>query len=646
MVRFSVFPLVCSTGVLVTAGWVAQAQKPSPEPPPPMQAASQAAPPVPLFRTNANLVLVDVVVRNKQQAVAGLKKSDFHVSEDGREQKITVFEEHGAADSTNAAQLPQLPPDVYTNYPQYHLTSAANVLLMDGLNTPLADQKFLRHDMLKYLSTVPSGTQVAVFTLGSRLSMITGFTTDPAEVAKALGPGRGQPQKSPVLDPDLDDAFNLHLNLAQALGLSDMAVSQLRQFVSDNQNFEVALREQMTLDALDEIGRYLSTIPGRKNLIWFSASFPIRFLQGGTSPNVEPMADFGGRVKKTAELLALSRVAVYPVDSRGLLNEPSAETSTVAGIAQSMFTAPVNGSANGLGSQASVSQTPSPSGNQGMGSYSMDQQGTFANASQGGAAGDLNQRNQTFQTDLTWDHFNMDQIAKETGGIAYYNRNALGKVLNEAIANGSSYYTIGYSPENHMYNGALRQIAVDVEGQRYDLEYRHAYFADNPDEASKLTPGHKNALTDAMEHGTPPLSQVVFNVRVLPAGSSVQTTPTAASSQAGAMAAQLKNPRHYTIDYWIDPRELEHKALPDGGQETQVELTEVAYDEYGVRLNYVDQALSVSQTQQQAARSLQAGLPLHQQIDLPSGKVYLRVGVHDMASGRIGSLEIAVPEGN
>jgi hypothetical protein len=34
---------------------------------------------------------------------------------------------------------------------------------------------------------------------------------------------------------------------------------------------------------------------------------------------------------------------------------------------------------------------------------------------------------------------------------------------------------------------------------------------------------------------------------------------------------------------------------------------------------------------------------MHEQIDLPPGPVYLRLGVHDLLSGRIGTVEIAVP---
>lgn len=165
----------------VTVGW---AQNGAPQ----AGAKPQQSPETtPVFRTNADLVLVDVVVREKGKTVEGLKASDFHVSEDGTEQKVTVFEEHKVTEAVQASRGPVLPAHVYSNFPQYAIASAANVLLLDALNTPISDQKYARLQMVKYLHKIPAWTRIAVFTLGSRLQMIRGFTTDQGAIDQAIG---------------------------------------------------------------------------------------------------------------------------------------------------------------------------------------------------------------------------------------------------------------------------------------------------------------------------------------------------------------------------------------------------------------------------------------------------------------------------
>jgi len=61
--------------------------------------------------------MVDVVVTDKQgQSVTGLRKDDFHLSEDGGPQIVTSFEEHKGA-APNEFKLPPMPPNVFTNFP-------------------------------------------------------------------------------------------------------------------------------------------------------------------------------------------------------------------------------------------------------------------------------------------------------------------------------------------------------------------------------------------------------------------------------------------------------------------------------------------------------------------------------------------------
>lgn len=113
------------------------------------QDASQpnSEPQVPTIKTEANVVLVDVVVtKGKGEPVVGLHKEDFQVSEDGHPQTISFFEEHTGG-TVSPVAFPPMPPGVFTNYPTIKTTDSINVLLLDSLNTQAIDQTYVRPQM-------------------------------------------------------------------------------------------------------------------------------------------------------------------------------------------------------------------------------------------------------------------------------------------------------------------------------------------------------------------------------------------------------------------------------------------------------------------------------------------------------------------
>jgi hypothetical protein len=66
----------------------------------------------------------------------------------------------------------------------------------------------------------------------------------------------------------------------------------------------------MTLDALHELAAYLGGIPGRKNLIWFSGSFPVNLDPDVTLSNeFSPERSYAEQLKATSDLLTANRVA-------------------------------------------------------------------------------------------------------------------------------------------------------------------------------------------------------------------------------------------------------------------------------------------------------------------------------------------------
>ena len=342
---------VVFVGILISASAVIGTQAPTAQPAP----GGTQVPAVPasstLLHANANLVLVDVVVTEHDKPVHGLARSSFHVYEDGHEQVVASFDEHrppatgtagpaGTAGSIPMVKPAALPPHTYTNIPDYPDAGAVNVLMLDGLNTPLSDQRNVRLKMIEYLGKIKPGTSLAIFGLSSRLTMIAGFSTDLAALTKVLKSPRTTAQQSSTLDMNktalqagIASGAVAGVNGTQSTALvgetgnqivpqSDEEILALAagQFQLEIASFQTDQRVLITLNALRQLAAYLSAIPGRKNVIWFSGSFPLMIVpQNAAEENsFRSLRSYMEQVRETTNILSDARVAIYPVDARGL----------------------------------------------------------------------------------------------------------------------------------------------------------------------------------------------------------------------------------------------------------------------------------------------------------------------------------------
>src|SRR6266700_2344516 len=141
----------------------------------------------PAVRVTTRLVLVDAVVTDKSgQRIKDLKREDFTVLENGKPQKISAFSFESP--EVSPRQAPDLPPNVHTNRPEYDMPKGPlTIVLLDGLNTPVADQGYARSQILKYLGTqLQPGQPVAVYTLAGSLRLLQDFTGDVALLKAAV----------------------------------------------------------------------------------------------------------------------------------------------------------------------------------------------------------------------------------------------------------------------------------------------------------------------------------------------------------------------------------------------------------------------------------------------------------------------------
>ena len=593
----------------------------------PLAAQTQAAPgqdsdaPAATLKINVRTVLVDVVVTdNGNKAIPGLSKDDFQVLEDGKPQQVTFFEQHFA--DTSAADTvarTSLPPGTFTNVPPVAPNDAVNLLLMDGLNTPLADQANVHKQMVKYLASLPPNLRIGVFLLSEKLRIIQGFTQDSAVLRASIARLAANPSTSALLQTSattaaMDAPVNIILTKAIEAGstqLADMA-SGLQQFEDEQTFFETNERNVLTLDALQQIARYLSGVPGRKNLIWFVGSIP-QCLAAMTS---ESELTVGGcpyedKYAKTIAMLADARVSIYPIDASGL--QPDSVYDAAAPPASATM------GASGTGATApNVTAQPNSSFIQELNS-----------AQQSSMLNDYQNRSLA--------HMQMDHLAQMTGGQAIYERNQLSAALAKDIDNGSRYYTLAYTPSNRKEMGKERKIEIRSASGNYKLSYRKGYFEDNPKDlkaVEKAVSG--DPLRPLMDRGMPNFTELRYRMKVAP----LSPQPAANSPHAGDNGEMFGPYIRYTVNFNLATDGLTLVPGADGVRRGTVEVALVAYSQAGHPLDWEVRSIGLAIKPELYAAAQASGIPFHLDIDAPPGDVYLRTGIYDGSSSRAGTLEI------
>lgn len=588
----------------------------------PAQQSTTAAqsPLLPTLHTSTQLVIVDVVVQDRNgQPVHGLTRDNFVLREQKKPQTVKNFEEHTAATPVKAAPpVPQLPPGTFTDYTPVPPDSTLNVLLIDRLNTPMKDQSFVRQQLIDFVKHERPGTRMAVFGLSTRLYMLQGFTSDP-QVLRDVVEHHLLPRGSPLLDDPTGNnvgptKLSETMDEMAAGPMADMmsqTIASVKQFEGENEAFQTQARTQYTLDAFNALAHYLSNFPGRKNVIWFSGSFPMNIQP---DPNLNDpfavMASNDAEFRETTNLLTHSQVAVYPVDARGLMTLPMYDVTR---------------------SGSNYAHRPSAFGD------------------------DLRK----FDANQAAEHSTMEQMASDTGGHAFYNTNGLADATAKAIDAGSNYYTLTYSPEDHNWNGAYRNIRVELAGQYaalgLKLSYRHGYYADDPEnphranrvatvaavpaatQADRAAAAYSRA---AITRGAPAPADILFTARVLP--TSTTTADKLPAENEPDPHGAIKPPyRNFSVRFTAMARAFSMTAAPDGNHKGEIEFDALVYDANGRLLNDASKTLAMRLTPETYKRFIAGAVAFNLEIGTPARELtFLRLIVRDVPSNRYGVVEI------
>ncbi|HEY2391996.1 MAG TPA: VWA domain-containing protein [Candidatus Angelobacter sp.] len=533
----------------------------------------QQAPNAPVLKVKTRMVVIDVVARDSKGApITDLKQEDLTLLEDGKPQSIRIFNfQHPEPAPAGQQQPPANPPNVVDNLPHFQSGRALNIILMDSLNTSRMNQAFMREAMVKFLEKLPDNEPIAVYFLADKLRLVQDFTTDSAVLKQVVRSFKGK--NSPFLTAT--DASSAPILPGIAQSLPPAMAAQIREFQDQMTGDFADLRVQMTLAALNSLARSLSGYPGRKNLIWVSEAFPFDVLLANASGNAfMNNRNYGNEIAHTGNLLSDYQIAIYPLDAKGL--------------ASSGFFDVANNPSNSL---------PAYTVRGGIGAQ-MDRESDDRMAS----------------------HSTMNDLADRTGGRAFYNRNDLEAAVRESIDDGSTYYTLGYYPENKDWNGAFRKIQIKSQRGGVKLRYRIGYFAADSAAFAKLNPKKQDAdFDEALGLNLPISTALPFKAMVMPPSEKTQNK--------------------LIVSYGVDPHALSFTEVEGGLRKVNMECAVRVFTKKSPDKPVAVEAekMGGSLNSEAYEKVMKGFFPCRTQLSLASGDYILRLGVRDNESGLIGT---------
>jgi VWFA-related protein len=413
LTRKKIAALACAS-LLLRFGAPSSAQQAQPQPPPP-DAQSQPQQPRSEIRVTSELVLANVVVRDKKgNLVRDLKKQDFTLYEDGKKQEISTFdfenvdqlETAGAAETTvtgEAAEAAAAPAGVLkkSDAPVLNARDRRVIVLFFDFSAMEPDQiDRCVESAKKYINgQMRPADIVALVSLSTNMRVDLDFTDDKPKILSVLS----------AYSSGSGEGFQMG-DTGSAEGTAESAGS----YTPDDTDYNTFSADWKLL-ALQSTMQALGKIQQKKSLIYFSNGIS----QTGTDNQSALRAATAAAVK--------NNVSIYPVDVRGLQAfPPGGEAQSASLHGQSAY----NGNAvlNDLNGNAASQET-------------------------------------------------LSTLAADTGGKAFFDTNDFGGVFTQVQRDSSAYYVLGFTSTNPLKDGHYRRLKVVVNRADVKLEFRPGYYS-------------------------------------------------------------------------------------------------------------------------------------------------------------------------
>jgi VWFA-related protein len=434
-------------------------------------ARPQATAPAPVFPAKADIVRLDLVVRDKAgRLVDDLRADEVRVLEDGQPCAVESFrlvQAEGPERPTQTRGEPAAPPSAAGPAVEPRPPAGEGLVSVVGLVFDQLGPEAARNARAAALQlagrTFPRGSVLAVFKIGQGLSVLQSFTEDRARLAPAIekattGVDQARdPARGRGYDNATEEAFAVARQAQAASGAQGAASAEAAMLAwqarmlrfSDRTTREA--QGQASLQPLLAIARGLALVQGRKSLLYFSEGLAV-------PPAVEEA------FRATVSAANRANVSVYSFDARGLrVRSPAEETKLALGLA----TDAARGEQQGAGTLEGMlaSETTSDA-------LRLDRQGVLRD------------------------------LAESTGGFLVADTNDLRPGLERAVADLRAYYEVGYVPPDPRADGRWRSIAVKVSRPGVVVRTRRGYYALPPGSPAVLP--FELALAEALAASTMP----------------------------------------------------------------------------------------------------------------------------------------------
>jgi VWFA-related protein len=559
------------------------------------------------IKVTTRLVDLGLVAYDKKgHPVTDLKAEELELYDNGRKQEIRYFSPaalpaptpaSGSTAPLAAPPSPEVPPDrtfsnrvpdpVSASAPSPTPQSGATILLIDESHIAWSDLNYARGQMMKFLGTRAPSDHIGLYSMSGRgFRVLVEATTNHAVLAARLK--SFMPTAQSVSDAQEEETRNRQ-QFNEVHNVADLnSVNGNRSEVPDaDQPVDPQLLTmgsnpaRASLIVLAQVARHLSSIPGRKSLIWVSSDNVFADWQDQQVGIDKHPNDSKNYAVRAQEAMNDAHTAVYPFDVSQL------EGGAVAADIQHRNVELTQAAADNAATAAAAGGPAAGSGGRNM--------------QPGRVAAEMSQDLHPIQGPIR-------EVAAATGGRTIRRSGDLAGALAGIVDDGHATYQLSFYPQGPA-DDQYHTLSVKLTGRRgLTLRYRTGYlFAKEP---VTLKERFHEAVWKPLD-----TTEIAVTADVAPISSGASVKLNIAASDLG-MQQQAGR--------WMDKLDIFFIQRDDAGLHAQVEGQTL-----GMRLK--------SSTYQNI---LPKGVPFEHAVQLQPGMSSLRVLVVDENSGRMGSVTI------